>query len=70
MIFMTFYLSCQMVFKFLNGHMKGPVLRALMNIFLSEHKEHAYECVERKSFGTLVIYIWVHFLHDHKHFAA
>lgn len=59
-----------MVFKFLNGHMKGAILRALMKMFLSEYKEHAYKCAEHKSFDTLVICVWVNFLHDHKHFTA
>lgn len=70
MIFLVCYLYCQMVFLFLNGHVKGPVLRALTKIFLSEYKECAYECVEHKSFETLIIYIWLHFLHDHEHFTA
>lgn len=70
MIFIVCYLSCQMIFKFLSGHMKGPILRALMMVFLSAYKEHAYKCVEHKSFDTLVIYIWVHFLHDHKNITA
>lgn len=69
-IFLVCYLSCQFIFKFLDDHMKGPILRAIMKIFLSEYKEHAYECVGHESFDTLVIYIWVHFLRDHKNFTA
>lgn len=44
--------------KFLRGYVKGSILRALMIILLSLYKKHAYECVEHKSFDTLVIYIW------------